>query len=212
LGAPTYHSGLFLHLHINLSVQELLSDAVVFQKTHNGLAETGNGKAARRANSMLDSVSRMQHEDGGATVARLKRVIQVTIQWQELTYTVPVGRGKKRSTKTVLDAMSGHVEPGRLLAVMGPTGLLPAAMAVERRLPASPPAFCAEQLTRHGPLHAGSGKTSLINALAGRLPRGGSLHGEVLVNGTPRGRGFRSITAYVLQVQGGQGVLGCLLV
>ncbi|PSC71035.1 ABC ATP-binding isoform 2 [Micractinium conductrix] len=45
----------------------------------------------------------------------------------------------------------------------------------------------------------GSGKTSLINALAGRLPRGGSLEGSVLVNGAPRGRGFRAITAYVLQ-------------
>lgn len=83
----------------------------------------GSGKAARRANSMLDSVSRLQLEDGSASVARLKRVIQVTIQWRALSYTVPVGRGKKRTTKTVLDAMNGHVEPGRLLAVMGPTGL-----------------------------------------------------------------------------------------
>lgn len=65
---------------------------------------------------------------------------------------------------------------------------------------------CEEQLSSGTapPPRAGSGKTSLINALAGRLPRGGALHGEVLVNGTPRGRGFRSITAYVLQVQGGR--------
>ena len=39
-----------------------------------------------------------------------------------------------------------------------------------------------------------------MNALAGRLPAGGTLEGEVLVNGLPRGRGFKSITAYVMQV------------
>lgn len=48
----------------------------------------------------------------------------------------------------------------------------------------------------------GCGKSSLVNALAGRLPAGGSLEGEVLVNGLPRGRGFQGITAYVMQVGG----------
>jgi hypothetical protein len=45
----------------------------------------------------------------------------------------------------------------------------------------------------------GCGKTSLVNALAGRLPAGGVLEGEILVNGSPRGKGFRTISAYVLQ-------------
>ncbi|GAB4815997.1 hypothetical protein N2152v2_003043 [Parachlorella kessleri] len=45
----------------------------------------------------------------------------------------------------------------------------------------------------------GCGKTSLLNALAARLPIGGRLEGEVLVNGLPRGRGFRAITAFVQQ-------------
>lgn len=48
---------------------------------------------------------------------------------------------------------------------------------------------------------AGSGKTSLLNALAGRLPKAnqGRLEGEVSVNGAPRGPGFRSIAAFVQQ-------------
>ncbi len=46
----------------------------------------------------------------------------------------------------------------------------------------------------------GCGKTSLLNALAARLPKGGELKGEVLVNSLPRGKGFRTITAYVQQV------------
>ena len=74
------------------------------------------------------------------------QVIGVTLQWTGLVYTVPVGRRKKRTTKTVLSDVSGHALPGQLLAVMGPTG---------------------------------SGKTSLLNALAGRLPKGGLLEGEV---------------------------------
>lgn len=46
----------------------------------------------------------------------------------------------------------------------------------------------------------GCGKTSLINALAGRLPIGGTLEGQILVNGLPRGKGFRAVSAYVMQV------------
>ncbi|EFN55091.1 hypothetical protein CHLNCDRAFT_134989 [Chlorella variabilis] len=148
-------------------LQELAQDAEVFAQSNAWRAGTEDGKATRRANSMLDSVSRLQAMDaGGMSFVRLKRVIHVTLQWESLTYTVLVGRRKKRATKTVLDGVSGHLAPGRLLAVMGLTG---------------------------------SGKTSLLNALAGRLPRGGKLEGEVLVNSQPRLRGFRSIAAYVLQ-------------
>ena len=50
------------------------------------------------------------------------QVIGVTLQWQNLVYTVPVGRRKKRTIKTVLGGVSGHALPGQLLAVMGPTG------------------------------------------------------------------------------------------
>ena len=46
---------------------------------------------------------------------------------------------------------------------------------------------------------AGCGKTSLLNALAARLPRGGQLSGQVLINGQPRRESFRQYTAYVMQ-------------
>jgi ATP-binding cassette subfamily G (WHITE) protein 2 len=45
----------------------------------------------------------------------------------------------------------------------------------------------------------GGGKTSLINALAGRAAKGGILSGEIIVNGAPRDRNFRGISAYVMQ-------------
>lgn len=104
--------------------------------------------------------------DGQKSFVRLTRVIRVALEWRDLTYSIPVGRKKSRSIKTILSRLSSHVPPGRLVAIMGPTGC---------------------------------GKTSLVNALAGRLPVGGVLEGDVLVNGLPRGRGFRSISAYVMQ-------------
>jgi ABC-type multidrug transport system ATPase subunit len=41
---------------------------------------------------------------------------------------------------------------------------------------------------------AGSGKTSLVNALAGRLT-GGELQGSILVNGRDRRKNFQNISA-----------------
>lgn len=35
--------------------------------------------------------------------------------------------------------------------------------------------------------------------MAGRLPRGGQLNGTIMVNGQPRTKAFRNISAYVLQ-------------
>lgn len=45
----------------------------------------------------------------------------------------------------------------------------------------------------------GCGKTSLINALAGRLEAGGVLEGEILVNDKPRDKSFMALVAYVMQ-------------
>lgn len=52
----------------------------------------------------------------------------------------------------------------------------------------------------------GCGKTSLLNALAGRLPAGGELEGSIMINGTPRQESFRNYTAYVMQVGRGHAV------
>ena len=50
------------------------------------------------------------------------QIIHVTLQWEGLTYSVPVGRRRRRVQKAILQGVSGHVLPGHLLAVMGPTG------------------------------------------------------------------------------------------
>jgi len=127
-----------------------------------------NQGPTRRGESFFDTVSQRQGEvlNKNVSLVKLSKIIQITIEWKNLTYIVPVGKGKKMTSKTILEDLNGQVPAGRLLAVMGPTG---------------------------------SGKTSLINALAGRLQIGGTLQGEILVNGRPRGRAFRSISAYVMQ-------------
>lgn len=101
-----------------------------------------------------------------SSLIRFQKIIKVSIEWEDLTYTVTVGRRKNKKIKTILDNISAQVPAGRLVAVMGPTGC---------------------------------GKTSLINALAGRVPVGATLSGNILINGRQRGRGFRAISAYVMQ-------------
>jgi len=48
---------------------------------------------------------------------------------------------------------------------------------------------------------SGAGKTSLLNALAGRLPKSnhGELQGDITVNGRPRDKFFRQMVGYVMQ-------------
>mmetsp|Transcript_38305 Transcript_38305/g.97946 ORF Transcript_38305/g.97946 Transcript_38305/m.97946 type:complete len:678 (-) Transcript_38305:46-2079(-) len=96
------------------------------------------------------------------------RVRRLKLSWQHLTYTVTTGGscGRKKTEKVVLRDVSGAVNPGQLMAVMGPTGC---------------------------------GKSSLLNALAGRLPNSGTLEGDILVNGMPRTSQFHTLTAYCLQ-------------
>ncbi|KAL4433910.1 hypothetical protein ABPG75_000351 [Micractinium tetrahymenae] len=108
----------------------------------------------------------LQQAPGCSSRVHGQRPHGVTLEWRGLTYTVPVGFGKRRRARTVLLEASGSVRPGHLLAVLGGTGC---------------------------------GKSSLLNALAGRLPRGGKLEGEVLVDGQPRTEAFRSSCGYVMQ-------------
>lgn len=47
----------------------------------------------------------------------------VAIEWSTLTYTVTIGHFRRRKkAKHVLSDIWGAVQPGRLLAVMGPSG------------------------------------------------------------------------------------------
>lgn len=107
---------------------------------------------------------------------------RVALEWSGLTYTVTVGHFRRKRPKQVLCDVWGAVQPGRLLAVMGPSGSGVLAPTVVNN--------CTNLST---------GKTSVINALAGRLPRGGHLDGSITINGQPRTKAFRNISAYVLQ-------------
>ena len=89
------------------------------------------------------------------------------------------------------------------MAVMGPTG------ASHRRhppippltgqppyppvLPPCPPLRCGLIAPCAAP--SGCGKSSLLNSLAGRLPKNGKLTGEILVNGAPRTKEFHKSSA-----------------
>jgi ABC-type multidrug transport system fused ATPase/permease subunit len=46
----------------------------------------------------------------------------VQVEWRDITYTVEVGKGAARKKKQILNGLSGIVEPGHVVAIMGPTG------------------------------------------------------------------------------------------
>ena len=106
----------------------------------------------------------------------ISKKVKVSISFSNLTYSIPIG---KRSVLSKCCGGSQEVEKKVILDDLSasvPAGRLVAVM---------------------GP--TGCGKTSLINALAGRLEYGGELSGEVLVNGKPRDRSYRALVAYVMQ-------------
>lgn len=84
------------------------------------------------------------------------------LAWEHLTVLLP-----RRPAKRLLTNINGYASPGRVLALMGPSG---------------------------------SGKSLLLDSLAGRLASDLSMEGTVLLNGSKRGRRHGDgVVAYVTQ-------------
>ena len=45
-----------------------------------------------------------------------------TLKWKDLSYSISVGTGASLTEKNILKNITGFAEPGRLIAIMGPTG------------------------------------------------------------------------------------------
>ena len=45
-----------------------------------------------------------------------------TLKWKDLSYSISVGAGASLREKNILKNITGFAEPGRLIAIMGPTG------------------------------------------------------------------------------------------
>ena len=87
--------------------------------------------------------------------------LPIYVSWENLTFKVPDKQNKeeKGAIKTILHGLNGHVKPGELVAIIGPSG---------------------------------SGKSSLLNCIAGRNVEG--VTGSVNFNGIPRPSNFARFT------------------
>jgi ABC-type multidrug transport system ATPase subunit len=97
--------------------------------------------------------------------------------------------------RSLLNQVSGVVQPGEILAVMGPSGKLVIFFAVASFRPSL--GLC-HRLCCNCFCHVitGSGKTTLLNAISGRLPiESGSIH----LNGELLNKKLRRKICYVLQ-------------
>ena len=96
------------------------------------------------------------------TEATGTKQLPIYVSWENLRFEVP--GSEKGKSKTILKNLNGHIKPGELIGIIGPSG---------------------------------SGKSSLLNCIAGRNIDG--VTGKILFNGIPRPRNFARFTGYVVQ-------------
>lgn len=133
---------------------------------------------------------------------------------------VGLGLRLRSCAKTVLQSVSGRLQPSRCCAIMGPSGALagvgrggepagmpqgmphPAAGWFQREPAQLRPTSCDAPVHRCLLLPcAGAGKTSLLNTLAGKAQAYGVQTGQVYVNGVPdRLERFKAVMGFVPQV------------
>ena len=89
--------------------------------------------------------------------------LPIYVSWENLTFKVPDPHNKGQ-IKTILHGLNGHVKPGELVAIIGPSG---------------------------------SGKSSLLNCIAGRNVEG--VTGAINFNNVPRPSNYARFTGYVVQ-------------
>ena len=89
--------------------------------------------------------------------------LPIYLSWENLRFQVPDPQNKGE-IKTILHGLNGHVKPGELVAIIGPSG---------------------------------SGKSSLLNCIAGRNVEG--VKGDINFNGVPRPKNYARFTGYVVQ-------------
>jgi len=103
--------------------------------------------------------------------SRTPDIVGDVFTWQHIQYEIPIG---KEQTRRLLDDVSGYVEPGKLTALMGPSGAGKVSMSSSQQWGSS------ILLTRHFLFS----QTTLLNVLAQRVSTG-VVMGKCLVNGHP---------------------------
>jgi ABC-type multidrug transport system ATPase subunit len=110
--------------------------------------------------------------------------VPISIKFTDVSYHIRTPPRKwysfKRERRQILHGITDRVEPGQLVALMGPSGS--GAHARARAGWARRPPRCGAERAL---LAAGAGKTTLLSVLGGRVSNTNDISGEILYNGQP---------------------------
>jgi ABC-type multidrug transport system ATPase subunit/ABC-type multidrug transport system permease subunit len=142
-----------------------------FENELASVEERQRSLGSRRGSSMFDVDESLMYF--------INKKVKVSLSFSNLTYSIPLVKTSPFSK--CCRASKGNDAPEKKVILDNISAEVPAGRLVAVMGP------------------TGCGKTSLINALAGRLEAGGELEGEVLVNGKSRDKSYRALVAYVMQ-------------
>lgn len=61
-------------------------------------------------------------KSASSRIGQFSKTEKIDLTFENVRYTVPVGKGKSKSTKVILDGLHGSASSGTMTAIMGPTG------------------------------------------------------------------------------------------
>lgn len=117
-----------------------------------------------------------------------------TLSWKDLSYSVSVG--KKKTTRVLLNSVSGFARPGTLTALMGSSG----AGKVSHSANSNLDAWSLLSVAHESSLFLCLPQTTLLETLASRKTVGTIVNADqILINGAPKSSSSPNLLAYVEQ-------------
>ncbi|ETO27168.1 ATP-binding cassette transporter [Reticulomyxa filosa] len=179
------------HPAVEAEVEELKQNGNENHLTQPSHEHSPNTRGASSHSTLLQHENRMQKRESRLNFNRKR--LPITLKWEDINYSVSIPDAKSskkcckpKTEKQILSNVSGCAKVGELIAIMGPKFLFLFLKIFDITIKYN------------------SGKTTLINVLAGRVleAKGSRLEGKITINGINRselGSKFARLAAFVQQ-------------